>query len=148
TAWGGAMNSKTTSRLVIGGALALLLAFWGGTSQAATVLLGDGAVQNNRGGFDLPAQGACPGDVTQPTRADCLSLRYPAYATSAECPRAGTGGANRSWSTGACNDLVNTTQAACLAQPDRKFSNGVCAVVMLDDDRNNVTCALHGGFWV
>jgi len=130
-------------------ALAIPLVLGGEGAWAAVQYLGDGALQHAQGGWNLPNTGSCPADLSQTTRPDCLALRFSAYTTSADCTAAGTGGANRSWSTGVCNDLVNNAdQATCEAQPDRKWSNGVCAVVMLGDDRNNVVCALHGGTWV
>src|SRR5262245_32199417 len=87
-----------------------------GSGWAATVSLGDGALQNNAGGWDLPLQGSCPADLTKVTRPDCLALRFPAYAIQADCTNVATGGANRSWSTGVCNDLVNNAnQATCEA---------------------------------
>jgi hypothetical protein len=118
----------------------------------ATQYMDDGAVPNARGGFDLPEQGQCWGDgaynASMTTRAACIALRLP-YATSALCT-AGTSPTVRTWSTGSCNDLVNTTQATCEAQPDRMWNaaTNTCAVVMLYDDRNDVSCVLHGGTWV
>jgi hypothetical protein len=113
-------------------------------ARAAVQYLNDGAIQNaTEGRWDYPAQGACPADPTRPTRADCLALRLPIAQASCVAP-------NYSWNTsGVCNDLVNTTQADCEAQPDRFWNaaTSVCAIVMLGDDRNNVVCALHGGTW-
>jgi len=124
-------------------ALLALAATWAG-AWAAVQSLDDGALQNaTSGGWDLPAQGTCPADPTQPTRADCLALRLPILQASCVAP-------DYSWNTsGVCNDLVNTTQVACEAQPDRLWNSGtsVCAIVMKGDDRNNLVCALHGGVW-
>ena len=120
-----------------------------GTAQAGTKYVGDGAVQNSRGGWDLPKQGSCPSDLTATTRPDCVARRFKA-ASSAECVALGAANAF-SWTTsGVCNDLVNTTQAACNAMADRYWNSasGVCAIVMKGDDRNNVVCAKHGGTWV
>ncbi|MBP9823819.1 MAG: carboxypeptidase regulatory-like domain-containing protein [Thermoanaerobaculia bacterium] len=108
--------------------------------------LDDGAIPNTEGGWDLPAQGSCSVDaVNQPTRPDCVALRIVA-ANSTACTTA-----LGSWTTGGvCNDLINTNQAACEAAIDRKWNagTGVCSVVMMDDDRNNVVCAMHQGTWV
>ena len=126
-------------------AVILLLAMsLAGNASAAVVYLGDGATQNNYGGWDLPKQGTCPADTNQHTRPDCLALRLNLDATSCVSP-------NYSMTTGGvCNDQVNTTQATCQAQPDRMWNPGtnVCAIVMKGDDRNNVVCAAHGGNWV
>src|SRR6185436_14581510 len=91
------------------------------TAWAAVQYLGDGSLQNSQGGWNLPTQVTCP----------ATNLR--SYTTS-----------------GVCNDLINTTQPACQAAPDRLWNaaTGVCAVVMRGDDRNNVVCAQHGGTWV
>lgn len=123
----------------------LLLA---GPAQAAVKYLADGATQNARGGWDLPKQGGCPADPTALTRPDCIARRYTAASSSA-CTALGASGWY-SWSTGSCNDLVNTTEAACKAKKDRYWNAaaGVCAVVMQDDDRNAILCAQHGGTWV
>src|SRR5262245_20978977 len=124
-------------------ALLALAATWAG-AWAAVQYLNDGALQNpTSGGWDLPAQGTCPADLTKTTRADCLALRLAIVQASCVAP-------NYSFVTsGVCNDLVNTTQAACQAQPDRLWNaaTNVCAIVMLGDDRNNLVCALHGGTW-
>ena len=42
------------------------------------------------------------------------------------------------------------TEATCEAKPDRLWNaaTGICAIVMQDDDRNDVVCALHSGTWV
>ena len=117
-----------------------------GSAFAATQYLGDGAVPNGTtGGWDLPKQGTCPADLTQTTRPECLALRL--NVVQASC----TSGNNLSWTTsGVCNDLVNNSQSACEAQDDRLWNaaTNTCAVVMQNDDRNNVECALHGATWV
>ncbi len=117
-----------------------------GSAFAATQYLGDGAVPNGvTGGWDLPKQGTCPTDTNQTTRPDCLALRL--NVIQANC----TSGNNQSWTTsGVCNDLVNTDQTSCEAQVDRKWNSATstCAVVLKNDDRNNIECALHGATWV
>ena len=120
-----------------------------GSAQAGTKYYADGAVQNSRGGWDLPKQGSCPADLTATTRPDCVARRFKA-ASSAECTALGAANAF-SWTTsGVCNDLVNTTQAACNAVSDRFWNAaaGVCSVAMKGDDRNALVCAKHGGTWV
>ncbi len=92
-------------------ALGVALLLGAGTAQAGVKYLGDGAIQNARGGWDLPKQGACPADATAKTRPDCVARRFVAK-DSAACTALGASGAY-SWSTGVCNDLVNTTQTAC-----------------------------------
>ncbi len=144
------MNPRKSGRLPVNSrfmaALALVLPLlldWS-TARAAVQYLGNGALQNANGGWDLPAQGTCPADPSKVTRPDCLALRLNIVQASCVAP-------NLSWTTGGvCNDLVNTTQGACQAAPDRLWNSatGVCAIVMKDDDRNNVTCALHGGTFV
>ena len=112
---------------------------------AAVQYLNDGARQSAAGGWDLPTQATCTPDATKATRPECLALRIVA-ASSAACTTA-----QGSWTTGGvCNDLVNATQAACEARPDRLWNSGtgICAVVMKGDDRNRVVCANHGGTWV
>jgi hypothetical protein len=124
-------------------ALAVAMLLQGGQAWAGVQYLDDGATQNLNGGWDLPAQGTCPVDLTQPTRPDCVALRLNVVQASCVAP-------NMSWNTsGVCNDMVNTTQVACNAQPDRLWNAGTstCAIIMKGDDRNNVTCALHGGTW-
>jgi hypothetical protein len=119
-----------------------------GSAQAGTKYVGDGGVQNSRGGWDLPKQGSCPADLTATTRPDCVARRFKA-ASSAECLALGAANAF-SWTTGGvCNDLVNTTQAACNAMSDRYWNAaaGVCSIVMKGDDRNALVCAKHGGTW-
>jgi len=138
------MTHKTRATIrTLSIALLALAATWAG-AWAAVQYLDDGALQNpTSGGWDLPAQGTCPADPTQPTRADCLALRLPIVQASCVAP-------NYSWNTsGVCNDLVNITQVDCEAQPDRLWNSGtsVCAIVMKGDDRNNLVCALHGGTW-
>ncbi len=126
-------------------AIAALMLLGVSAVGAQTRFLDDGAIPNAAGGWDLPAQGTCPADLNQPTRPDCVALRIVA-ANSTACTTA-----LGSWTTsGVCNDLINTNQAACEAAPDRKWNagTGVCAVVMMDDDRNNVVCAMHQGTWV
>jgi len=120
-----------------------------GSAMAAIQYLDDGALQNDRGGWDLPAQGTCPaGDANGytgiDTRPECVALRL--NIAQASC----TSGNNLSWTTsGVCNDNVNTTQVACEAAEDRLWNPGTnkCSIVMFGDDRNNVVCALHGGVW-
>lgn len=127
-------------------ALTALMLLGSGMAGAQVRYLDDGAIPNTEGGWDLPAQGSCSVDaLNQPTRPDCVALRIVA-ANSTACTTA-----LGSWTTsGVCNDLINTTQVACEAAPDRKWNagTGVCAVVMMDDDRNNVVCAMHQGTWV
>ncbi len=129
-------------------ALGTALLLGAGIAQAATKYVADGGVQNSRGGFDLPKQGACPADATATSRPDCLARRFVA-ADSAACT-ALTPASGYSWSTGVCNDLVNTTKDACQKAVDRYWNaaSGVCAIVMKGDDRNAVVCAAHGGTWV
>jgi len=120
-----------------------------GSAQAGTKYFADGAIQNSKGGWDLPKQGSCPADATAATRPDCIARRFNAADTAA-CTALGKAG-YYSWSTGVCTDTVNTTQAACQKASDRYWNaNGVCAVVMggKDEDRNAVGCAQHGGTWV
>ncbi|HEY3351416.1 MAG TPA: hypothetical protein VGM13_16690, partial [Thermoanaerobaculia bacterium] len=130
--------------------LAVMLLLGAGSAWAQTIrYLGDGAVQNNRGGWNLPTQGACPADVTKTTRPDCIALRL-AAADSVACA-AYTPSGSTAWTTsGVCNDIVNTTQVACQAAPDRLWNAGTstCAIVMKGDDRNSVTCMKHNGTWV
>ncbi len=129
-------------------ALGVALLLGAGTAQAGVKYLGDGAIQNARGGWDLPKQGACPADATAKTRPDCVARRFVAK-DSAACTALGASGAY-SWSTGVCDDLTNKTEAACKAKVDRYWNAaaGVCAIVMEDDDRNAISCAQHGGTWV
>lgn len=128
-------------------ALGAALLLGAGTAQAGTKYLGDGAVQNSRGGWDLPKQGSCPAEVAAKTRPDCIARRFNA-ATSAACTALGPAG-QYPWSTGVCTDLVNASQAACQKVKDRYWAaNGTCAIVMGDDDRNAISCARHGGTWV
>src|SRR4029079_557321 len=59
----------------------------------------DGAVQNNQGGFNLPAQGTCPAGIANgyagiDTRPECQALRLN-FVTSGTCSADTT----RSWST-------------------------------------------------
>jgi PKD repeat protein len=140
---------KHTWRIAPAAGLALgaALLLGAGTAQAGIRYIGDGAVQNSRGGWDLPKQGACPADPTAKTRPDCIARWYTA-ANSAACTALGTAG-QYSWSTGSCADLVNTTQAACEKAVDRHWNaNGSCSIVMDSDDRNDLVCARHGGTWV
>jgi len=117
------------------------------TAQDNVKYFGDGAVQNSRGGWDLPKQGSCPADLTAKTRPECVARRFTA-ANTAACTALGPAG-QYSWSTGACTDLVNTTKAACEKVADRFWNaSGSCAIVMAEDDRNAITCAKHGGSWV
>lgn len=133
-----------TAAMLAFGAVLLLGA---GSAQAGVKYLGDGAVQNARGGWDLPKQGSCPADLTAKTRPECVA-RFFTAANSAACTALGASG-QYSWSTGVCVDQVNTTQAACNATVDRHWNaNGTCSIVMDSDDRNDVVCARHGGTWV
>ena len=119
------------------------------TGSAQTVYLNDGALHNAQGTWDLPAQGTCPTAVPSgytgiDTRPECVALRL--NVAQASCTSAN----NQSWTTGGvCNDLVNNTAGLCATAVDRLWNpgTGVCAIVMADDDRNNVTCAKHGGTW-
>ena len=144
----GVEKSRILGRAAIAVAAALVLGTGG--LWAATQYLNDGARQNNNGGWDIPTQGSCTTDVSKATRPDCLALRLVA-ASTAVCTAAPIFGA---WTTsGVCNDLINTTQVTCEAQPDRLWNAGpsgtnTCAVVMKGDDRNNVVCAQHRGTWV
>lgn len=128
--------------------LAMGAALLGGVGSAQEIkYVGDGAVQNSRGGWDLPKQGSCPADLTAKTRPECVARRFDAK-DSAACTALGAAG-RYSWSTGVCTDLVNTTKAACEKVVDRYWNaNGSCAIVMADDDRNAITCGKHGGTWV
>jgi hypothetical protein len=130
--------------------LAVTLLLGAGSAWAQTTrYLGDGAIQNSRGGWDLPKQGTCPVDLTKTTRPDCLALRLVAASSSA-CTSGYLPAGSTSWSTGVCNDLVNTTQVACQGAPDRLWNaaSSTCAIVMKGDDRNSVTCMKHNGTWV
>ena len=147
------MRSEARRRLgVFGSAVAVAmgaaLLLGAGTAQAGVKYVGDGGVQNARGGWDLPKQGACPADPTATTRPDCVARRFKAADTTA-CTALGAAGWY-SWSTGVCNDLTNTTQATCSAVVDRYWNAAVsvCAVVLKGDDRNALMCAKHGGTWV
>ncbi len=132
-------------------ALTALMLLAPGLVGAQPRMLDDGALQNSYGGFNLPAQGSCWGDgavdPNNPTRPLCGALRLN-YTTQALCI-AGTAPNIRSWSTSLCNDLdpavVDST--TCVSKGDRLWnaSTGKCAIVMSDDDRNGVVCALHGG---
>ncbi len=142
--------SRKTRLLLTTTVLAAAIALAGPT-WAAIQYMDDGAVQNTLNGWDLPAQGTCPaaagyGYTGIDTRAECVALRL--NVVQASC----TSAANLSWTTsGVCNDLVNNaSQGVCEAKGDRLWNaaTGVCAVVMMDDDRNNVNCMKHGGNWV
>jgi hypothetical protein len=132
-------------------ALTALMLLGAGMAGAQPRMLDDGALQNSYGGFDLPAQGSCWGDgavdPTKPTRPLCVALRLN-YATQALCI-AGTSPNIRSWSSSLCNDLdpAVVDQTTCESKGDRLWnaSTSKCAIVMSDDDRNGVVCALHGG---
>lgn len=139
SAWAGKRHKKATTAVVAPMAAATQL-------PSNVVLLGDGAVQNNRGGWDLPAQGTCPAGAAQgytgiDTRPECVALRLNVNPCT---------GNYSSTTNGVCNDLVNNTQNLCQAAPDRLWnpSTNLCSIVMMDDDRNNLTCAKHGGTWV
>lgn len=124
-------------------ALTALMLLSPGMAGAQVQMLGDGALQNSYGGFDLPAQGTCPADPTMTTRPLCVALRLNIVQASCVAP-------NYSWSTGSlCNDVdpAVVDQATCESKGDRLWNAATskCAIVMSDDDRNAVTCALHGG---
>ena len=153
--WSTDMKPMTRSfreKLLLTAALALaIFSLQGGDAQAAIRYVDDGAVQNSYGGFDLPAQGTCPAGAAEgyagiDTRPECVALRLN-YATQSSCTSAG---GNYAWSTGVCNDLVNTTEGTCTPTPDRLWNaaTNTCSIVMFYDDRNDVTCVLHGGTWV
>jgi len=137
-------------------ALALTALMLLGTGMAGAQVaqyLDDGAIPNAEGGWDLPAQGTCPADLTKTTRPECLALRFPAFTTSTACNDGTPGGpsgttASRAWSTGVCNDLIHTNATDCTNAGDRLWINGVCAVILSGDDRNNVACAIHQATWV
>lgn len=143
----GTLRGRISPRTAIALAVGLVL---GAPSAWATIqFMNDGAVQNSHGGFDLPSQGTCPAGALQgytgiDIRPECVALRLNIVQASCVSP-------NYSWTTsGVCNDLVNTTQTTCQAEPDRLWNpgTGICSVVMAYDDRNDVVCALHGGTWV
>ena len=140
----GTKNLLSRSLLFAALALAVSVLPGVGTTWGAIQYLGDGALQNSQGGWNLPTQGSCPADASQVTRPGCLALRL--NFTSVTCPLTNV----RSYTTsGVCNDLINNTQLLCEAQPDRLWNSatGICAIVMQGDDRNNVVCAQHGGTW-
>jgi len=145
------MNLTPKSRMKTTIFMALLALAVAGSAVAQIRYLDDGAIPNNRGGWDLPPQGTCPAGAANSytgidTRPECVALRLN-YTPQATC----TADSSRAWTTsGVCNDLVNTTQVTCELAPDRLWNPGTstCAVVMMDDDRNNVVCAQHGGTWV
>ncbi len=56
-------------------ALTALMLLGPGMAGAQIQFLDDGAIPNAAGGWDLPAQGTCPVDLTQTTRPDCVALR-------------------------------------------------------------------------
>ncbi len=124
-------------------ALTALMLLIPGIAAAQVQMLGDGALQNTYGGFDLPAQGSCSVGSNPTTRPLCLALRLvvtpPATCTSLL----------GSSSSSLCNDLdpAVVDQATCENKGDRLWNAGAgkCAIVMSDDDRNGVVCALHGG---
>ncbi len=125
-------------------ALTALMLLGTGMAGAQITYLDDGAIPNNAGGWDLPAQGSCTTDLGLATRPECLGLRLVA-ASSTACTTAGG-----SWSTSVCNDTLALDATACNAKPDRYWNagTGICAVVMQDDDRNDVVCMMHNGTWV
>ena len=139
------MSRKTRSILtttVLAAAIAL-----SGPAWAAIQYMDDGATQSNLNGWNLPAQGTCPAGAANgysgiDTRPECTALRL--NIVQGSC----TG--NTAWSTGSCNDTTVATQLDCEAKGDRLWNPGTssCAVVMVDDDRNDVTCVKHGGTWV
>ncbi len=106
------------------------------------VYLDDGAVKF-QAGWDLPAQGTCPADPTKTTRSLCVALRLVIAQASCVAP-------TYSWSgTSLCNDRHSAIvdQVTCESKGDRLWNAATsrCAIVMSDDDRNGVVCALHGG---
>ncbi|MFN7975976.1 MAG: carboxypeptidase regulatory-like domain-containing protein [Acidobacteriota bacterium] len=147
------MNQK--ARILSGGnartaalqTLSLALALGVGMTWAQGQVLQytrDGAYQDaTSGGWDLPKQGSCS-DASATTRPDCQALRLN-YSSQTNCTNAG-----HSWSTGVCNDLVNTTQSACNGAPGRFWNSAtnVCAITMKGEDRNDVQCMKNGGTWV
>ena len=142
----GIPHLKTMS--MAGLVLALPLLFGVSGAWATIQYLDDGAVQNSQNGWNLPAQGTCPAGAAQgyagiDTRPECSALRL--NIVQASC----TG--NYSWTTsGVCNDLVHTSQATCEPAGDRLWNaaTSTCSVVMMYDDRNDVTCVKHGGTWI
>ncbi len=121
-------------------ALTALMLLGPGMAGAQVTYLGDGAIPNAAGGWDLPAQGTCPADLTKTTRPECVALRL--EHRSGELRRARP----TAWTTsGVCNDTLAHDRGACNAKPDRLWNagTGVCAIVMMDDDRNDVVCAMH-----
>ena len=123
-------------------ALMLLSPGMAGAQGSGPQFLDDGAVKFLNG-WDLPAQGTCPADTNQATRPLCVALRLNIVQASCVSP-------NYSWSnSGLCNDLDPAVidEATCEAKGDRLWNSATskCAIVMTDDDRNAVVCALHGG---
>ena len=118
---------------------ALMLLSPGFAGAQNPVYLDDGAVKF-QAGWDLPAQGTCPADPTKTTRSLCVALRL--SPPSCVAP-------NYSSSSSLCNDVdpAVVDQATCEAKGDRLWNPSTlkCAIVMSDDDRNGVVCALHGG---
>ena len=124
-------------------ALTALMLLSPGIAGAQVQMLGDGALQNTYGGFDLPAQGTCTVGSNPTTRPLCLALRLVVTPPATCATLLG------STSSSLCNDLdpAVVDQATCENKGDRFWNAGTakCAIVMSDDDRNAVTCALHGG---
>jgi len=92
-------------------------------------------------------QGSCS-PVSQPNRPACQALRiFLAIPSSGNCTTAGG-----SWTTsGVCNDTLPSHQSAGMCTgPDRLWNSATstCAVVLLNDDRNDVSCMQHNGRWV
>lgn len=136
------------TRWVTVAALLIPLMLGAGAALADIQYERDGAVQNTYGGFDLPAQGTCPAAATYgytgiDTRPECVAMRVNVIQTNC------TSGNGLSWSTGVCNDTLALDQASCEAKPDRLWNplTNICSIVMMDDDRNNVVCALLNGNW-
>ena len=67
-------------------ALTALMLLSPGMAGAQVQMLGDGALQNSYGGFDLPAQGTCPADPTMTTRPLCVALRLNIVQASCVAP--------------------------------------------------------------
>ncbi len=127
-------------------ALTALMLLGTGMAGAQITYLGDGAIPNAAGGWNLPAQGTCPADPTQTTRPECVALRLNIAQGSCVAP-------NYGWTTGGvCNDTLATTEELCNGKPDRLWNaaptgTNTCAIVMAGDDRNDVVCMMHNGTW-
>ena len=67
-------------------AFGAVLLLGAGSAQAGVKYVGDGAVQNSRGGWDLPKQGSCPADLTAKTRPECVARFFTAANSAASVP--------------------------------------------------------------